>query len=99
MDNYNRFIDDMILRDHLALDRTVLANERTMLAYLRVFVGLMSAGVGMVAILDYSITFLLGMLFIVTAPIILAVGIVRCYKMKKKLSQLLSSVYNTNAAD
>ena len=27
--------EELILRDHLALDRTRLANERTLLAYLR----------------------------------------------------------------
>jgi len=36
---------DLIMRDHLALDRTQLANERTLLAYLRSGVSLMLAGV------------------------------------------------------
>ena len=35
---------DLIVRDHLALDRTKLANERTLLAYLRSGVALMLAG-------------------------------------------------------
>lgn len=37
--------DDLILRDKLAIDRTLLANERTLLAYLRSAVGLLIAGV------------------------------------------------------
>lgn len=36
--------DEMILRDHLAYDRTVLANERTLLSYLRTSIALFAAG-------------------------------------------------------
>ena len=35
---------DMILRDHLAYDRTVLANERTFLSYMRTSIALFAAG-------------------------------------------------------
>jgi len=42
---YERFQEtDLLVRDHLALDRTQLANERTLLAYLRSGVSLMLAG-------------------------------------------------------
>jgi len=36
--------EELILRDHLALDRTRLANERTLLAYLRTALMLIVAG-------------------------------------------------------
>jgi hypothetical protein len=36
--------NDMILRDHLAYDRTVLANERTLLAYIRTSIALFTMG-------------------------------------------------------
>lgn len=43
---YSKFSrDDLILRDELAIDRTLLANERTLLAYLRSAVALLIAGV------------------------------------------------------
>lgn len=43
---YERFLNkDLILRDELAIDRTLLANERTLLAYLRSGVSLLIAGV------------------------------------------------------
>ncbi|MBN1942136.1 MAG: DUF202 domain-containing protein [Phycisphaerae bacterium] len=43
---YSRFDKtDLILRDELAIDRTILANERTLLAYLRSAVALLIAGV------------------------------------------------------
>ena len=38
---------ELILRDELAIDRTILANERTLLAYLRSGVSLVIAGVSM----------------------------------------------------
>jgi putative membrane protein len=36
--------DELILRDHLALDRTCLANERTLLSYIRTAFMLIVAG-------------------------------------------------------
>jgi len=36
--------DEMILRDHLARDRTVLANERTLLSYIRTAIAMLAAG-------------------------------------------------------
>ena len=44
MDDEQFIRDELILRDHLALDRTRLANERTLLAYLRTALMLMVAG-------------------------------------------------------
>lgn len=45
---YSRFQNEnLILRDELAVDRTILANERTLLAYLRSAVSLVIAGVSM----------------------------------------------------
>ena len=42
---YERFRgEELILRDELAIDRTILANERTLLAYLRGAVSLVIAG-------------------------------------------------------
>jgi len=43
---YSKFKNtDLILRDELAIDRTLLANERTLLAYLRSGVALLIAGI------------------------------------------------------
>jgi len=36
--------NDLILRDHLAIDRTTMANERTFLAYVRTCVALLLTG-------------------------------------------------------
>ena len=46
---YERFKkSDLILRDELAIDRTVLANERTLLAYVRLAITLIIAGISIV---------------------------------------------------
>lgn len=46
---YERFDGhDLILRDELAIDRTILANERTLMAYLRAGVALLIAGVSII---------------------------------------------------
>lgn len=43
---YERFkAEELILRDELAIERTLLANERTLLAYLRSGVALLLAGI------------------------------------------------------
>jgi putative membrane protein len=46
---YSRFeAAELILRDQLAIDRTLLANERTFLSYLRSGVALLIAGVSII---------------------------------------------------
>ncbi len=46
---YAKFLkSQLILRDELAIDRTVLANERTLLAYLRTGLALVITGAGLV---------------------------------------------------
>ncbi|MDZ7334897.1 MAG: DUF202 domain-containing protein [candidate division KSB1 bacterium] len=39
---------DLILRDQLAMDRTILANERTLLAYVRTALAFLVTGVGLI---------------------------------------------------
>ncbi|MGL4911655.1 MAG: DUF202 domain-containing protein [Romboutsia sp.] len=43
-ETYSQYSENMILRDHLAVDRTLLANERTYLSYLRTVVSFIVAG-------------------------------------------------------
>ncbi len=46
---YSRFeVAELILRDELAIDRTLLANERTLLSYLRSGIALFIAGVSII---------------------------------------------------
>jgi len=75
----------MILRDYLALDRTILANERTLLAYLRTFIGTFSAGIAMVKLFDALLTNIAGYIFIAVSPFFLVFGIIRFIQVSKKM--------------
>ena len=76
---------EMILRDRLALTRTHLGNERTFLAYIRTFIGAYASGVGLIKLTNEAFFIATGYMLIVIAPIILAVGIARLVRVRKKL--------------
>ncbi|NBT90996.1 MAG: DUF202 domain-containing protein [Verrucomicrobia bacterium] len=47
--HYERFLkEELILRDELAIDRTLLANERTLMAYIRLSITMVIAGVSII---------------------------------------------------
>ena len=70
---YERFSgEDLILRDELAIDRTILANERTILSYFRAAVTLVIAGVTFLHFFEKGWLPYLGMLL---TPLGLSVGI------------------------
>ena len=82
---YQKFGDDLILRDYLALDRTILANKRTLLAYVRTSIGLIASGIGMVKLVTDGIVNLLGYGFIVAALPVLLIGTKEYIKTKNDL--------------
>lgn len=86
--NYEEFCGEMILRDYLALDRTILANTRTMLAYARTSIGLLASGTGMVKLVTGGFIHITGYVFIAAAFPILIIGIVEYSKMKSTLAAL-----------
>ncbi len=84
---YSRFDRcNLILRDELAIDRTLLANERTLLAYLRSGITLLLAGV---SILHFAIHDWFRILGIVCLPIGVlagAIGVWRFGRMNRAIS-------------
>lgn len=70
----------LILRDELAIDRTLLANERTLLAYLRSAVALLIAGV---SILHFSNTAWFGAVGILCLPAGIATGIIGTMRYRR----------------
>lgn len=79
--------NNLILRDHLAYDRTVLANERTLLSYLRTSIALLAAGGTLVKIFpDEKKMVGLGIALLVVGGIAAAIGVWRFAAMRKKLS-------------
>ena len=81
--------DQMILRDELAVERTMLANERTLLAYLRSAVGLLIAGVSIMHFSQATSWFrIFGIACIPAGIIVGLVGTARFWRMHKSISRL-----------
>jgi putative membrane protein len=84
---YSRFDGtDLILRDELAVDRTVLANERTLLSYLRAGVSLLIAGVSIMHFSDQDWFWVIGLLCIPTGAIASFIGVSRYRRMNRSIS-------------
>jgi inner membrane protein YidH len=77
---------DLILRDFLAADRTILANERTFLAYIRTALSLIVAGASFVTFSDITFIVITGYLFFPAAFYILITGFIRFFQIRHKLS-------------
>lgn len=89
LDPYTRFkSDELILRDYLAADRTVLANERTLLAYIRTAIAFAAAGAALLHFFDSTVIEVAGMLLIPVAVVTLLLGLQRYVRMKRRLSKI-----------
>jgi putative membrane protein len=83
---YERFYGgDLILRDELAIDRTILANERTLLAYVRTALAFAVTGAGIMKFFDGRVVAFLGASVVALAIGIAAVGLVRYQRMSRLL--------------
>jgi putative membrane protein len=86
---YSKFENaELILRDELAIDRTLLANERTLLAYLRSGLALVIAGA---SILHFTPDGWFRMLGIICIPIGVAaalIGVWRYMKMNTAITRV-----------
>ena len=84
---YERFDSgNLILRDELAIDRTLLANERTLLAYLRSGIALLIAGISIVHFSQEGWFWAMGIACVPTGLIVGAIGVARYRKMNRSIS-------------
>ncbi len=88
MEYYRVNPENMIVRDHLALDRTILANERTFLAYLRTAVGFAAGGITLLKVFDSLCWQVSGWAAIIAALLTLIFGFGRTGKMKRILEKI-----------
>ncbi|WP_266369117.1 DUF202 domain-containing protein [Tellurirhabdus rosea] len=79
--------DDLILRDHLALERTHLANERTLLAYLRTSIFLLTSGLSILRLEVLAPLTTLGYGLLILSGLFLTVGLYRFVAHRKKIDQ------------
>jgi putative membrane protein len=80
--------EDLILRDELAIDRTLLANERTLLAYLRSGISLVIAGVSIVHFSETSWFLAMGFACIPIGILTGLIGTVRFLRMNTAISRV-----------
>ena len=93
---YTGLEDQLILRDHLAADRTILANERTFLAYIRTALTLFVAGLSFVhlKIFDSHIVEAIGAIFILLGIATFFVGLVRYKQMQGLIRKIKQEELN-----
>ena len=90
----NKFYEEvestkMILRDHLAFDRTVMANWRTGFAFFRTSLVALASGLTLVELFQDNSTLIgVGILLIIISPIILITGIIKTASFSKSLSKV-----------
>jgi len=83
---YERFqCEELILRDELAIDRTILANERTILAYLRAALTLVIAGVTFLHFFDNGMLLYVGVICVPLGIATGILGVLRYRKMDKRI--------------
>jgi len=79
--------EDIILRDHLAMERTKLANERTLLSYLRTSLYLLLGGTAILGLKDFQDLKFLGYIALSLSALLIIVGTVRFLQLKKQLKR------------
>jgi len=93
---YSRFDGhDLILRDELAIDRTLLANERTLMAYLRAGVALLIAGISIMHFSPEGWFWMVGLVCIPTGIISGVIGVVRYRNMNHQITLVRNRSKNT----
>lgn len=84
---YSRFDgSDLILRDELAIDRTLLANERTLMAYLRSGMSLLIAGVTIMHFSNEGWFWTIGLTCLPVGVVTGIIGIIRYRRMNRQIS-------------
>lgn len=78
----------LVLRDHLAIDRTVLANERTFLAYTRTALALLIVGATLLHFIDEGVVPIVGAAFIGIGGVVQIVGVVQFLRMRRRLAAI-----------
>ncbi|PZD78630.1 DUF202 domain-containing protein [Mesonia sp. K7] len=84
-----RITDEKKIREHLALERTKLANERTLLAYIRASLYLLVGGTALLQLEEYDNLHIIGYMALFICVLFIIIGIWRYIILEKKLSDLL----------
>lgn len=86
---YKKFENtELILRDELAIDRTILANERTLLSYLRGAITLIISGITFMHFIQNGLLRYVGIAIIPLGFVIGILGFFRYKKINERLTGL-----------
>ncbi|MBN1881243.1 MAG: DUF202 domain-containing protein [Deltaproteobacteria bacterium] len=86
---YTRFDrESLIIRDLLAIDRTIMANTRTFLAYIRTALTLFIAGVTFIHFFEPRILLIIGWMFIPISGLVLLLGVIYYMRMKRAIKYI-----------
>ncbi|WP_339922048.1 DUF202 domain-containing protein [uncultured Cyclobacterium sp.] len=83
----NQTEETLIVRDFLARQRTKLANERTLLAYIRTSLYFIVSGTALMKVNDLENVKNLGYFSFMISVMLLIVGFINFFKLKRKLSK------------
>lgn len=83
---------DLILRERLALQRTILANQSTFLAFLRTSLYFFVAGISITSLLNLTDGLAIEIFFFTSAFIIFLIGIINYFRQKKMIAQSEKSI-------
>lgn len=92
MKNYEKFREEMMLRDYLAVDRTLLAVERTLLTYIRTGLGTLATGAGLIRFTESTALILTGYIILGISPIICIFGAYRFREIRKNIKKLYDQI-------
>jgi inner membrane protein YidH len=79
---------DLTLNETLTVEMTNLANERSLLAYMRTFVVFLSSGIAILKIELFKDLIIVAYLLLSLSPILLLVGIIRFFQVKKTIDKM-----------
>ena len=76
---------DLILRERLALQRTILANQSTFLAFLRTSMYFFVAGLSLESLLKIENSFIIEWFLFISSFVIFCIGVLNYFKHKKMI--------------
>ncbi len=85
---------DLILREKLAIQRTILANQSTFLSFLRTSMYFLVAGLSMKSLLKIESALYIQILFFGCSFILIAVGIINYFRQSSKIKESETHIGN-----
>ncbi len=77
--------EHLILRDHLALDRTIMANERTLLAYIRTALAVLVVGASLIKFFKAEVYEIIGWVLLPIGIGVIVLGTIRYREMAARV--------------